>query len=97
LQRRPDSAFAHFLQGCLSARTGKADEAEKSLREALRLDPSMSEAHLQLVNLYLKQNRKEDAIHQLEDFLKAFPSAPTAAKAREVLDKLQRQEAARNQ
>jgi tetratricopeptide (TPR) repeat protein len=97
LQRRPDSAFAHFLQGCLLARTGKADEAEKSLREALRLDPSMSEAHLQLVNLYLKQNRKEDAIHQLQDFLKAFPSSPAAPKAREVLDKLQRQEAARNQ
>jgi tetratricopeptide (TPR) repeat protein len=96
LQRRPDSAFAHFLQGCLFARTGKFEEAEKSLRDALHLDPSMSQAHLQLVNLYLKQNRQEDAIHQLQDFLKAFPGAPTAAKAREVLDKLQSQEAARN-
>ncbi len=97
LQRRPDSAFAHFLQGCLFARTGKLDEAEKSLHEALQLDPTMSQAHLQLVNLYLKQNRKEDAIHQLQDFLKAFPSAPTAAKAKEVLNKLQSQEAARKQ
>jgi Tfp pilus assembly protein PilF len=89
LQRRPDSAFARFLQGCLYERTGKFDEAEKSLREALRLDPSMSQAHLQLVNLYLQQKRKPDAIHQLQDFLKAFPTAPTAAKAKEVLNKLQ--------
>jgi Flp pilus assembly protein TadD len=97
LQRRPDSAFARFLQGCVFVRTGKFEEAEKSLREALQLDPSMSQAHLQLVNLYLQQKRKEDAIHQLQDFLKAFPSAPTAAKAREVLNKLQKQEADRKQ
>ncbi|MBZ5615807.1 MAG: tetratricopeptide repeat protein [Acidobacteriia bacterium] len=96
LQRRPDSAFARYLQGCLSARAGKFAEAEKSLREALQLDPSMWQAHLQLVNLYREQKRTEDAIHQLQDFLKAFPSSPTAAKAREVLNKLQRQEAARN-
>jgi regulator of sirC expression with transglutaminase-like and TPR domain len=58
----------------------------------LQIDPSMAQAHLQLVNLYLQQKRKEDAIHQLQDFLQAFPSAPTAAKAREVLNKLQSQE-----
>jgi len=97
LQRRPDSAFARFLQGQLFARTGKFPEAEKSLREALQLDPTMSQAHLQLVNLYLRENRKDDAVHQLQDFLRAFPNAPTAAKAREVLDKLQKQEAAQKQ
>ena len=97
LQRSPDSAFARFLQGQLFARTGKFDEAEKSLRDALQRDPTMSQAHLQLVNLYLRQNRKDDAVHQLQDFLKAFPAAPTAAKAKEVLNKLQAQEAARNQ
>jgi Flp pilus assembly protein TadD len=96
LQRRPDSAFARFLLGCLFARTGKFDAAEKSLREALQLDPSMSQAHLQLVNVYLQQKRKEDAVQQLQDFLKAFPGAPTAAKAREVLNKLQSQEGKRN-
>ena len=89
LQRRPDSAFAHFLQGSLFVKTGKYVEAEKNLREALQLDPSMSQVRLQLVNLYLHQNRKEDAIHQLQDFLKASPGAPTAAKAREVLNSLQ--------
>ncbi len=97
LRRRPDSAFARFLQGCVFARTGKSDEAEKHLREALQFDPSMSQAHLELVNVYLKQNRQEDAIHQLQDFLTAFPSAPTAAKAREVLNKLQSRQSLRDQ
>jgi Flp pilus assembly protein TadD len=89
LQRRPDSAFGHFLQGCLFSRTGNYAEAEKSLREALRLDLTMWQAHLQLVNVYLQQGRRDEAISQLQAFLKAFPGAPTAPKARELLRKLQ--------
>jgi Flp pilus assembly protein TadD len=89
LQRRPDSAFGHFLEGCLEGRTGKLAEAEKNLREALRLDPAMSQAYLQLVNLYLQQDRRGDAISQLQTFLKGFPSSPVAPKARDVLRKLQ--------
>jgi tetratricopeptide (TPR) repeat protein len=92
LQRRPDSAFAHFLQGSLFESTGRFVEAERNLREAVRLDPTMSQARLVLVNVYLRQNRKEDAVHQLQDFLKAFPEAPMAAKAKEVLNRLQREE-----
>jgi Flp pilus assembly protein TadD len=88
LQRRPDSAFGNFLQGCLFSRTGNRAEAEKSLREALRLDSTMWQAHLQLVNLYLQQNRRDDAMSQLQAFLKAFPEAAAAPKARELLRKL---------
>jgi Flp pilus assembly protein TadD len=88
LQRRPDSAFGNFLQGTLFSRTGNRAEAEKSLREALRLDSTMWQAHLQLVNLYLQQSRREDAVKQLQAFLKAFPEAAAAPKARELLRKL---------
>jgi regulator of sirC expression with transglutaminase-like and TPR domain len=48
----------------------------------------MWQAHLQLVNLYLQENRREDAINQLQTFLKAFPRTPNAPKARELLHKL---------
>jgi tetratricopeptide (TPR) repeat protein len=96
LRRSPDSAFARYLHGCLFTRTGKFDEAEKSLREALQFDPLMAQAHLQLVSLYLQTSRKEDAIHQLQDFLKAFPSVPAAAKAKEVLKRLESQEGLSN-
>lgn len=96
LQRRPDSAFAHFVEGCLFERTGRFGEAESNLREALQLDPSMSQAHLELVNLYLKQRRREDAIRQLQEFLKAFPEARDAAKARQVLDRLRSEQERKN-
>ena len=88
LQRRPDSAFGHFLEGCLLSRTGNPLAAEKSLREALRLDSTMWQAHLQLVNLYLQRSQQQDAINQLQIFLKAFPNVPAAPKAQELLHKL---------
>jgi tetratricopeptide (TPR) repeat protein len=91
LQRRPDSAFGSFLQGSLFGRTGKLTEAEKSLRTALHLDSTMWQAHLQLINLYLQQDRRQDAISELQAFLKAFPSVPAVPKANELLYKLQHQ------
>jgi Flp pilus assembly protein TadD len=89
LQRQPDSAFGHFLQGSLYGRTGKLPEAEKSLRAALQLDRTMWQAHLQLVSLYLQQQRRQHAIDELQVFLKAFPSVSATPKAKELLQKLQ--------
>lgn len=92
LQRRPDSAFGYFLKGCLYSRTGKLTEAESSLQHSLRLDPMMSQAYLQLVNLYLQQSRRADAVTQLQAFLKTFPTAPSAPKAQEILNRLQKKD-----
>lgn len=89
LQRRPDSGFGNFLQGSLLGRTGHYAEAEKSLQQALRLDPSLWQAHLQLVNLYLQQSRRDDAVSQLEMFLRLFPSVSASAKAKDLLNRLQ--------
>jgi tetratricopeptide (TPR) repeat protein len=89
LQRRPDSAFGKFLQGSVYTHTNHPDLAEKSLQSALQLDPKMSQAYLQLVNLYLQQKRTPEAIAELEAYLKAFPDSPLAPKARETLKRLQ--------
>ena len=89
LQRRPDSAFGHFLQGSVYSHTGRPELAEKSLQSALQLDPKMSQAYLQLVNLYVQQKRTPEAIAELEAYLKAFPDSPLSPKARETLKRLQ--------
>ena len=93
LQKRPDSAFGYFLLGSLHARSGRTSEAEKNLRHAIQLDPAMPEVYLQLVNLYLQQNRKTEAIAELQDFLHAFPDGAFSPKAKQVLKKLQSQQA----
>jgi tetratricopeptide (TPR) repeat protein len=97
LQRRPDSAFGHFLQGLMYSHTGRPELAEKSLRSALELDPKMSQVYLQLVNLYLQQKRTSDAISELEAYLKAFPDSPFSPKARDLLKRLQGTTSARSQ
>jgi len=89
LQRRPDSAFGKFLQGLVYTHTNHPDLAEKSLQSALQLDPKMSQAYLQLVNLYLQQKRTPEAIAELEAYLKAFPDSPLSPKVRETLKRLQ--------
>jgi len=89
LKRRPDSAFGHFLHGLLYSHTARPELAEKSLLSALQVDPKMSQAYLQLVNLYLQQKRTSDAISELEAYLKAFPDSPYSPKARETLKRLQ--------
>jgi tetratricopeptide (TPR) repeat protein len=89
LRRQQDSAFGHFLQGRLYSLTGRPELAEKSLQSALELDPKMSQAYLQLVNLYVQQKRTLEAISQLEAYLKAFPNSSSSPKARELLKRLQ--------
>jgi len=89
LKRQPNSAFGHFLRGSLHSHDNHPEPAEKDLLLAIELDPKMSQAYLQLVNLYVQQKRTPDAIAQLETYLKAFPDSPYSPKARELLKRLQ--------
>jgi predicted Zn-dependent protease len=89
LKRQPESAFGEFLMGSVLIRKGSAREAEKRFRLALNDDPALANAHLALVNLYLRENRSPEAIAELSQFLKQSPDSPFAPHARELLTKLQ--------
>lgn len=89
LKRQPQSAFGEFLMGSVLIKKGNAREAEKHFRIALNIDPGLANAHLALVNLYLRENRSPEAIAELSVFLKQFPDSPFAPHARELLRKLQ--------
>jgi cytochrome c-type biogenesis protein CcmH/NrfG len=89
LQKQPNSGFGQFVLGASLARSHKLSEAEQALRRALELDPSIHKAHLELVSIFLAQDRAKDAISELQLFLKAAPNDPLAGKAQEVLARLQ--------
>ena len=89
LRRQPNSAFGKFLLGSIYERLGKWAEAEKTLREALEIDSSISKVHLELVNLYLAEQKTNEAKAELIAFLKHFPADPLSPRAREVLKRLQ--------
>jgi len=89
LKRQPNSAFGHFLRASLHSHSNRPELAERELQVALQFDPKMSQAYLQLVNLYLQQKRTPDAIAELDTYLKAFPDSPSSAKARDLRNRLQ--------
>jgi Flp pilus assembly protein TadD len=89
LRRNPNSAFGQFLLGSINERMRKLPEAEHALREALKLDPGMSRVRLELVNVYLLQQKKSEASAELKTFLNDSPKDPLAPKAKEVLEKLE--------
>src|SRR5438874_6879078 len=70
LRREPTSGFGEFLHGSVYECLRRMPEAERALRDAIRLDPSLARAHLELVNLYLRERRTSDAVAELKYFLK---------------------------
>lgn len=92
LKHAPDSAMAYFFLGSTYARLGRAQEAEANLQKALgQNDPTVAIAHLELANLYLQENRRENARTQLEDYLAIQPQDPQADHIRQTLARLKKQ------
>ncbi|HSE48453.1 MAG TPA: tetratricopeptide repeat protein [Terriglobales bacterium] len=89
LRRQPQVALGHFLLGTVLARTHENDAAERELRKAQELDPLNPKVHLELVNLYLQQQKRQLAIAELHAFLTRFPDDPLAPQARAVLGRLE--------
>jgi tetratricopeptide (TPR) repeat protein len=87
--REPSDALAHSQLGMTFFLLGRFDLAEKSLREAIRLDAAhFSHPQLVLAEMYVQQRRFRDAEAQLEEFLQLHPGDPKAAATRESLKQL---------
>jgi tetratricopeptide (TPR) repeat protein len=69
LSRRPDSASAHYFYALvLSLDTPASDGSliESLLEQAIRLDPSLSKAHLLLADTLVQRTDYEDAVPEYE-------------------------------
>ena len=60
------------------SQTSSLDEVESLLRRALALDPSSSEAHLQLANLYSQRRDYARAIPEYQEAVKLAPNLADA-------------------
>jgi hypothetical protein len=65
----------------------RADEAEKSILEALKAKPDISEAYLFLANIHMNRNDDASLIKDLDNFLRLEPKGPRSDKAREMRDR----------
>ncbi len=74
----PENAAAHFNLGLLQAEQDRGKEAERELREALRLDPKMAPAAYNLCILTAK-NRPVEALSWCKKAVALNPQEPKYA------------------
>ncbi|MBI2503574.1 MAG: tetratricopeptide repeat protein [Candidatus Latescibacteria bacterium] len=68
-----DEAMASTAYGSCYLKEGKYKEAEKWMRAAVRLNPGLAEAHVNLINCYLAQERVQDARKAIADAQEQAP------------------------
>jgi tetratricopeptide (TPR) repeat protein len=80
LKRFPDNTDALINYGLLAARIGHSDEAESSWQKAVTVDPTQTNAHLYLAELFARSGKYQQAIPHFEAFLRGTQaSADTAS------------------
>jgi hypothetical protein len=85
----PESIDAQLLQGTLLRITENYTDAEKALLKADTLAKQKNaEVHWQLALLYNRLNRNQDAVNELETFLKLEPDSPDKKKIHDLIAKL---------
>jgi SpoIID/LytB domain protein len=91
-QLRPDFAGVDYILAWNYMNFNMRREAEASLIEALRKDPSFTEARLPLAGIYARQGKFNEAWNQYYRVLDYAPGHPVASKMMKVLEgKLTRQ------
>jgi tetratricopeptide (TPR) repeat protein len=102
LEKTPESAIAHFMEGKVYAAQGDWNRAESAFIKALELDRNFPGAYGMLISTYLASNNLPKAISQLEAILSNDPKNTRAlmlsgllydklnnfSKAREAYEKL---------
>jgi tetratricopeptide (TPR) repeat protein len=80
----PRSALGYFLLGQANYRSGFLEEAEGGFKKAHALDPRIGAARLMLANIYVKQQKWDEVIENLDAYLKENPKATDRASVEEM-------------
>ncbi len=83
---RPDFAGVDYILAWNYMNFKMAKEAEEALIEALRKDPSFTEARLPLAGIYARQGKFNEAWNQYYRVLDYAPGHPIASKMMKVLE-----------
>lgn len=69
-----------FLEGWRAIREERFDDAIVDFLNVIRLDPTISEAHFNLAQLYLDKGQYDRALWHIDTFLKNYPNREQATK-----------------
>jgi tetratricopeptide (TPR) repeat protein len=81
----PDQAHPHLQLGVELGRLRKPALAENEFAQALRLDPSLVDARLNLGIAQYEQGKLDEALKQFEDVLQRNPNNATAQHYAQIL------------
>jgi Tfp pilus assembly protein PilF len=84
------SATSAFNAGAILVNAGKFAEAQVQFQRAIRLDPSLAEAHFQLGVTLISTGNAAEAIKSLEQYLALAPNGPNAQMAKDMLPELKK-------
>ncbi len=70
----PQSSLAEFNLAVILDQSGRSEDAEKEFLNAISLDPSLKDAYSHLAILYIKQDRRQDAINVMDRYLEWNPN-----------------------
>ena len=89
---RPSSSIAYCLLGAAYFTAQSYEMAEESLNRALTLgiERYFPEARLMLANVYIQQERWENAIEQLDDYLRKNPYGPDRRKIKDMREEIKK-------
>src|SRR6185436_6652854 len=84
----PANAGQLFNDAAKLINSGKDDEAEKLLKQAVSADATMARAYYELGMIYVRSGKAADAKANLQKYLELEPTGKDAATAKEMLNYL---------
>jgi tetratricopeptide (TPR) repeat protein len=78
----PASWSGHYYLGWVLSGMNRLEEAEKSVRDAVRLKSDSPEAVRLLADIHSRQKDYRSLVNDLDDYLKLDPDSPIAVRAR---------------
>lgn len=88
IKMKPDASFAYYLMGIAEMRGAGYASAEKNLRKALEIEPRLRWARIALANLYMKQDKWNEAIAEFDAYLNEFTKVSNRSEVQQARDKI---------
>jgi Flp pilus assembly protein TadD len=84
----PRSALGYFLLGQANYKSDFLEEAEAAFRRAHELDPNLNAVRLMLANVYVRLQKWENVLENLDSYLKENPKAPDRASVEAMRERI---------
>lgn len=84
------SASTIFNQGVIAWNASRIADAKKSFQEAVRLDPTLADAHYWLGMANLNEGNMPEAATSFEEYLKVAPTGQYAEQAKGILSQIKK-------